>query len=195
MQSNALNEPAPTATQLPQPRGNARWRWSTPRRALVAGGTLAAVLGLGAVGAAAATSGSTSGSGHPPSGSHTSTGHAGPQPTVGGKVTGLSGDDITLQTQGDKSVTVVYSSSTTFKTMAGTQGSGATSSSSAAALKVGDFVGVDGTKNANGTVSASSVTIGTGMPSGGRGGPPGRKGTPPGQGARGGSAPNGAPAP
>jgi hypothetical protein len=194
MQSNALNEPAPTGTHLPQPRGNARWRWSTPRRTLAAGGTLAAVLGLGAGGAGAAMSGSTSGSGRPPSGSHASTGGARPQPTVGGKVTGLSGDDITLQTQGNKGVTVVYSSSTTFKTRAGTRGSGTTSSSSAAALKVGDFVGVDGTKNANGTVSASSVTIVTGMPSGGRGGPPGRKGAPPGQGGRGGSAPTGAPA-
>jgi hypothetical protein len=194
MQSNALNEPVPTATHLPQPRGNARWRWSTPGRALVAGGTLAAVLGLGAGGSGAATSGSTSGSGHAPSGAHASSGAARSQPTVGGKVTGLSSDDIIVQTQGNKSVTVVYSSSTTFRTMAGTRGSGTTSSSSAA-LKVGDFVGVDGTKNANGTVSASSITIGTGMPSGGRGGPPGRKGTPPGQGARGGSAPNGAPAP
>ena len=193
MQSNALNEPVPTATHLPQPRGNARWRWSTPRRALVAGGTLAAVLGLGAGGAGAATSGTTSGSGHPPSGAHASTGGAGPQPTVGGKVTGLSGDDITLQTQGDKSVTVVYSSSTTFKSMAGTRGSGTTSSSSAAALKVGEFVGVDGTKNANGTISASSVTIGAGMPPGGRAGPPGHEGTPSGQGGRAGSAPNGVP--
>ena len=91
-------------------------------------------------------------------------------------------------------MTVVYSSSTTFKTMAGTRGSGTTSSSSAAALKVGDFVGVDGTKNADGTVDASSVTIGTGMPPGGRGGPPGLEGAPPGQGGRAGSAPNGVPA-
>jgi hypothetical protein len=193
MQSNALNEPAPTATDLPQPCGNARWRWSTPRRTLVAGGTLAAVLGLGAGGAGAATSGSTSGSGHPPSGSHASTGSARPQPTVGGKVTGLRGDHMMVQTQGDKSVTVVYSSSTTFKTMAGTRGSG-TTSSSAAALKVGDFVRVDGTKNANGIVSASSVTIGTGMPPGGRSGPPGGQGAPPGHGGRGGSPPTGAPA-
>ncbi len=190
MQSNPLNERAPTGTNLPQPRGNARWRWSTPRRTLVAGGTLAAVLGLGAGGAGAATSGSTSGSSHPPSGSHGSTSGPRPQPTVGGKVTGLSGDDITVQTQGDKSVTVVYSSSTTFKTMAGTRGSGTSTSSSAAALKVGSFVGVDGTKNANGTVSASSVSIGTGMPAGGRGGTPGGKGAPPG---RGGSTPRGAP--
>jgi Domain of unknown function (DUF5666) len=191
MQSDALNEPDLTATHLPRPRGNARWRWSPPRRALVAGGTLAVVLGLGAGGAGAATSGSTSGSGQPPSGAHASSGGARSQPTVSGKVTGLSGDDITLQTQGDKSVTVVYSSNTTFKAMAGTRGAGTTSSSSAAALKVGDFVGVDGTKDANGTVSASSVTVGSGMPPGGRGGPPGHKDTPPGQGGRGGSAPNG----
>jgi len=194
MQSNALNEPAPTATHLPQPRGNARWRWSTPRRALVAGGTLAAVLGLGAGGSGAATSGSTSGSGHPPSDAHASTGAARSQPTVGGKVTVLSSDDIMLQTRGNKSVTVVYSSSTTFRTMAGTRGSGTTSSSSAAALKVGDFVGVDGTKNADGTISASSVTIGTRIPPDGRHRPPGHEGTPPGEGGRAGSAPHGVPA-
>jgi hypothetical protein len=191
MQSNPLR--APAATQLPQPRGNARWRWSTPRRTLVAGGTLAAVLGLGAGGAGAATTGSSPGSRHPPSGSHASARGA-PQPTVGGKVTGLSGDDITLQTQGNRSVTVVYSSSTTFKTRPDARGSETTSNSSASALKLGDFVGVDGTKNADGTVSASSVTIGTGPPSGGRGEPPVDTGAPPGHGGRGGPPRTGAPA-
>ena len=194
MQSDPLHEPSPTAIHLPQPRGNARWRWSTPRRTLVAGGTLAAVIGLGAGGAGAATSGSTSGSGHPPSGSHAPPGGALPRPTVGGKVTALHSDDVTVQTQGDTSVTVVYSPSTTFKTMSGARGSGTSSNSSAASLKVGDFVGVDGTKNADGTVTASSITIGTGVPSGGRGGPPGGKGAPPGRGSRGGSPPTGAPA-
>ena len=188
MQSTPQRRPAPTGSHLPQPRGNARWRWSTPRRSLVAGGTLAAVIGLGAGGAGASTSGAASGSGHPPSASHASPNGAVPRPTVGGKVTALNGDDMTVQTQGDKSVTVVYSSSTTFRTMSGARASGTTSSSSsAAALKVGDFVGVDGTKNTNGTVSASSVTIGTGRPPGGQGAPPGR-------GGRSGSPLTGAPA-
>ena len=124
------------------PRAGAWWRRD-----------LAAVIGLGAGGAGASTSGAASGSGHPPSASHASPNGAVPRPTVGGKVTALNGDDMTVQTQGDKSVTVVYSSSTTFRTMSGARASGTTSSSSsAAALKVGDFVGVDGTKNTNGTV-------------------------------------------
>jgi hypothetical protein len=187
MQSTPQRRPAPTGSRLLQPRGNARWRWSTPRRSLVAGGTLAAVIGLGAGAAGASTSGATSGWGRPSPGAHASPNRAAARPTLAGKVTGLKGDDMTVQTQGDKSVTVVYSSSTTFSTMSGARGSGSTSSSSAAALKVGDFVGVDGTKNADGTVSASSVTIGAGRPPGGRGAPPGRGGL-------GGAPPTGAPA-
>ena len=189
MQTDSRRQSAPSTGRLPQPRGNARWRWSTSHRTLVAGGTLAAVIGLGAGAAGAATSGTSAGSGHPPAGSRAPAGATGARPTVAGKVTGLNGDDMTLQTRGDKSVTVIYSSSTTFKTMSGTRGSAASSTSSATALKVGDFVGVEGTKNANGTISASAVTIGTGMPSGGRAGPPGGKGGPPG---RSGSPPGGA---
>ena len=41
---------------------------------------------------------------------------------------------------------------------------GASSKSSASALKVGDFVGAQGTKNSDGTVTASSIVIGTGRP-------------------------------
>jgi len=50
MQSNRVEGQVPTATHLPQPRGNARWRWSssTSRKAAMAGGAMAAVLGLGA---------------------------------------------------------------------------------------------------------------------------------------------------
>ena len=55
------------------------------------------------------------------------------------------------------SVTVVYSSSTTFKTNPGPNGG---TTSSASALKVGDFVGVQGTKNSDGTVPATAVVIG-----------------------------------
>ncbi len=47
--------PPTTGRALPEPRPGARWRWSTPRKTLVAGGALATVLSLiGAAGADAA---------------------------------------------------------------------------------------------------------------------------------------------
>ena len=79
------------------------------------------------------------------------------RPTVSGKITALSGDDITVETNAKTSVTVVYSSSTTFKADPGPSGG---TTSSASALKVGDFIGVQGTKNSDGSVTASSVMIG-----------------------------------
>jgi hypothetical protein len=142
---------------LPQPRHGSRWRWSRPRQAMAAGGVLAAVLGLGVAtggGAGAATATSTSdnsGAAHgaPPGGMA--------RPTVSGKITALSGDDITLDSNAKSSVTVVYSSNTTFKTNPGPSGG---TTSSASALKVGAFIGVTGTKNSDGSVTAASVTIG-----------------------------------
>ena len=93
-------------TELPRPRRGSRWRWSRPHRALVAGGALAAVLSLGvATGAGAATtpSGNSGGAhGRPPGGGMA-------RPTVSGKVTALSGDDITVETNAKSPVTVVYS--------------------------------------------------------------------------------------
>ena len=99
------------------------------------------------------------------------------RPTVSGKVTALSGDDITVETNAKSPVTVVYSAGTTFKANAG-PGGGTTSSASA--LKVGDFIGVQGTRNSDGSVTASSVTIGR-PPQTGKGGPggPARNGKPP----------------
>jgi hypothetical protein len=90
------------------------------------------------------------------------------KPTAAGKITALSGDDITLKGKGSTTQTVVYSSSTTFRTPSG-------STSSAAALKVGQSIGVTGTKASDGTVTASSITIG--VPPAGRGpsGHPGGK--------------------
>jgi hypothetical protein len=143
---------------------------------------------------------STSGMGNP--GSHAGANPHGPpggggggmaRPTVGGKVTALSGDDVTVQTQADKTTTVVYSSSTTFRTMSGSSGAPgtakSTASTSASALKVGDYVGVLGTKNANGTVTASSITISTSPLTGGKaGGPPGA-----GKDAKDGAPPTGTP--
>ena len=54
-------------TELPRPRRGSRWRWSRPRQALVAGGALAAVLGLGVAagaGAATTTSGNSGAAAH-----------------------------------------------------------------------------------------------------------------------------------
>jgi hypothetical protein len=166
------------ATALPSPRRGSRWRWSPPRHALVAGGALAAALGLGvaAAGPAAATSapsGNTGGvtRGRPPGGMA--------RPTVSGKITALSGDDVTVESGSATTTTVVYSSSTVFKSAPGPSGG---SNSSASALKVGEFIGVNGTKGTDGTVTASTITIGR-PPQRGKGGPgsgPGGKGgTPP----------------
>jgi Domain of unknown function (DUF5666) len=90
------------------------------------------------------------------------------RPTTGGKVTALSGDTITIETRDKDSQTVTYSSSTTFRTMSG--------SSTSAALKVGDFIGVEGTRHSNGSVTATSIMIGTNSPgSMGRGKPVGSR--------------------
>src|ERR1700733_2491185 len=99
-------------TELPRPRRGSRWRWSRPHQALVAGGALAAVLSLGiatGAGAATTTSGNSGGAAH---GRARGGGMA--RPTVSGKITALSGDDITVATNATTSVTVVYSSSTRF---------------------------------------------------------------------------------
>ena len=101
------------------------------------------------------------------------------RPAVSGKISALHGDDITLETKAKTAVTVVFSSSTTFGTDPGPSGS---ATSSASALKVGDFIGVQGTKNSDGTVTATSVTIGR-PPQMGKGGPGGGKGGKPPSGA------------
>jgi hypothetical protein len=162
-------------TELPRPRRGSRWRWSRPRHALVAGGALAAILGLGvATGAGAGASTTTSpgagaaGHGRPPGGLA--------RPTVAGKITALSGDDITVETNAKASVTVLTTSSTKFESNPGPSGGG--TMSSASALKVGDFIGVQGTKSSDGTVTATTVMIGR-PPQMGKGGAPGRGGTPP----------------
>jgi hypothetical protein len=161
-------------TELPRPRHGSRWRWSRPHQALVAGGALAAVLSLGVATGASAAAATTPGNsgpgahGRPPGGGMA-------RPTVSGKITALSGDDVTVETNAKTEVTVVYSSSTTFRADPGPSG-GATSSASA--LKIGDFVGVQGTKNSDGSVTASSVTIGRPQQSG-EGGGPAKGATPP----------------
>ena len=173
---------------LPRPHRGSRWRWSRPRRAMAAGGVLAAVLGLGvATGAGAGAATTTSGNsgaaaqGAPPGGMT--------RPTVSGKITALSGDDITITTNAKSTVTVVYSSSTTFKTNPGPSGG---TTSSATALKVGDFIGVNGTKNSDSSVTATTVMIGR-PPQTGNGGKGGKGG--PGGAIKGGKPPSGAGAP
>jgi hypothetical protein len=164
MTSTRRHEPVPTAgSELPQPHRGARWRWSKPRTTVVAGGALATVLSLGAgtvaAGAATADSSTPAGPrGQPP---------AGARPTVMGKVTALRGNDITVQARGKKTTTVVYSSATTFKTMSGPGGT--SSGASASALEVGGFIGALGTRNRDGSVTASSIVIGTGPPRAGNG--------------------------
>jgi len=174
MKSTRRHEPVPTAgSELPEPHRGARWRWSKPRTTLVAGGALAAVLSLGAgtVAAGTATAGSSTPAGprgQPPGGA---------RPTVMGKVTALSGNDITVQTRGKRSTTVVYSSATTFKTMSGPGGT--SSGARVSALEVGSFIGANGTKNSDGSVTASSIVIGTGPPPSAGNGAPAKRGAPP----------------
>lgn len=66
--------------------------------------------------------------------------------------------------------TVLYSASTTFKVITGADGTPTSSSSSS--LKVGDLIGVQGTRNSGGGVTATSIVIGTAAP-GGQSGPAG----------------------
>jgi len=114
-----------TGRALPAPRHGARWRWSTPRKTLVAGGVLASVLslvtGTAAVGATTRPASSSSGAGprgQPPAGTA--------QPTILGRISALSGADITVRTR-SKTTTVVYTSATTFKTMSGPSGASSNS--------------------------------------------------------------------
>jgi hypothetical protein len=93
----------------------------------------------------------------------------GVRPTAGGKITALSGDDITVATRNATTETIVYSSTTTFKTMSGT--------TTAADLKVGEFISVQGTTASSGDVTATAIMIGTGPP-GNHGGKPGEGGPP-----------------
>jgi hypothetical protein len=141
---------------------------------MVAGGALATVLGLGVATGAAAATGTSAGATSDNSGSPTQgrppAGMA--RPTVAGTVTALSGNTVTVETNAKRSVSVVTSSSTTYKSNPGPNGA---ATSSASALKIGAFIGVQGTKNADGTVTATTVVIGRppqmgkGLPSRGTG--------------------------
>jgi hypothetical protein len=102
------------------------------------------------------------------------------KPTAMGKITALSGDDITIEGRDATAETVTYSATTTFRGKSGT--------TTAAALKVGESIAVTGTKASDGTITATSIMIGMGnrppgggtRPPGGPGGkPPTGKGGPP----------------
>ncbi len=168
--NKSAQQPA-TSDELPHPRNGARWRWSPGRRAAVGGGILAVALGLGGAAAGASTP-TASPSAHPsmaPSDLK--------PPTAGGKVTSVGVGTITITTRQATSQVITYSSGTTFRSPSGT--------TTSSALAVGDFVGVIGTKNADGSVSATSIMVAT-KPPGQTGGPrgAGTSGTtPPGTGA------------
>ncbi len=168
-------------TGLPRPRRGARWRWAAPRGALVGGGVLAAVLGLGAAAGAAtnnsprpagAAPGASGARGTSPPGGATL---GGGRPTVAGRITAIHGDDITVAVRAapgrsgaPTTATVVYSGATSFKVVSAKSRTASASSSSA--LKVGAFVAVQGTRHGD-TVEASAVVFGVGppsVPSGGR---------------------------
>jgi hypothetical protein len=126
---------------------------------------------MGSVTAGAATPHTTK----PPAGARGAPPAGMNRPTAMGKITTLSGDDITIQGRDSTSETVVYSASTTFRDATGT--------TTAADLKVGQSIAVTGTKASDGTVTATSIMIGTGNR------PPGRGGDP--SGSPGGKAPTG----
>ncbi len=162
MQSDEVPDPVHrTGTGLPRPRRGARWRWSTPRTTLVAGGVLATLWGLGAGGAAAGAATATAG----PSNQAGASGQPRPgsaRPTVVGRITARNGNGITVQTRRKKTTTVVYYAAAKFTTLSGPGGT--TSASSASALEIGAFVAVQGTTNGDGSVMASSIVISTGPP-------------------------------
>jgi len=122
---------------------------------------LATLGGMGGTAAAAGAAGATAGSGNPagPSG-RPPAGSA--RPTVLGRITARNGNDITVRTRGRKTTTVAYYSATKFTVMSGPGAT--TSASSASALQVGAFVGVQGTTNGDGSVMASSIVISNGPP-------------------------------
>jgi hypothetical protein len=144
--------PSRTAgTTLPRPSGRARWRWAKGHRAAVGGGVLAAVLSLGTAGAAAATK--------PPTGPHGRLPSGDMRPTAAGRITALSGHDITIDAPGKgmRTLVVTYSNTTTtFRRGIGSAGP--------SALKVGEDIVVMGTRNSNGSVTARSIMIGPSRP-------------------------------
>jgi Domain of unknown function (DUF5666) len=140
------------AARLPHPARGSRWRWASSR-GVIGGSVVAMAIGLGSASAGAATP--SPGTATAP-GSHEQPPAGMGRPTAGGKITALSGNTITIQSRDNTSETVTYTGSTTFRARSGP--------STAAALKVGDFIRVQGTKESDGTVTATSIEVGTGAP-------------------------------
>jgi uncharacterized protein DUF5666 len=158
------NSPSLTA-ELPTPSRSSRWRWSTTRGAALCGGAILATLSVGGIAGAATTHDArppTSAHGPGPNGQ-------GQQPTASGKITVLSGDDITISTHGSGTETVTYTSTTTFESMSG--------KATASALKVGEFIAAQGAKASDGDVTATDIMVSSGPP--GRPGGQPRRGAPP----------------
>jgi hypothetical protein len=176
------SRPQQAPPDIPTPSPGSRWRWSPSRRALVGGGVLAAVLSLGSVAAGAAATSSTNAPAGAPAGAPPADAA---KPAAAGKITALSGNDITITNRDKTTETIVFAASTTFRTRSGT--------TTSSALKVGDFIAVMGTTNSDGTVTATSVMVGSPPPGrGGPGGPGGHRGGKPPAGQ--GGPPPGAPA-
>ncbi|HEX9069942.1 MAG TPA: DUF5666 domain-containing protein [Ktedonobacterales bacterium] len=94
-------------------------------------------------------------------------------PHVGGQITKISGNDITVQQRGGTQV-IHVSGSTTYTSITVTSSGPTKSTASLSDLKVGGFILAEGTKNSDGTLNAEAVTL---LPAGGLGhgkwGPPG----------------------
>jgi Domain of unknown function (DUF5666) len=148
-------------TTLPRPADRARWRWAQGRRAAVGGGVLAAVLSLGTAGAGAATTTK------PPAGPHGRLPSGDMRPTAAGRITALSGHDITIDApaRGMRKQVVTYSNTTTFRKGIGSAGP--------SALKVGEDIVVMGTRNSNGSVTARSIMVSPSRPARTRSAPKG----------------------
>src|SRR5262249_18296599 len=78
------------------------------------------------------------------------------RPMFGGRVTGVRNGTIVVRDRGGTTTTVVETASTSYTTLGRSRPA---TSSSASAVHVGDHVGVRGTTNADGTVTATSVTV------------------------------------
>jgi hypothetical protein len=137
---------------------------------------LGLAIGGGAIAGASSSSGSRP-STRPPAGSSapaSASGRHGPmgvKPTAVGTVTSVTGETFVLSTGSGTTVTVDVSSSTTYRDWG-------TASASLADVKVGQHVAVVG-KESDGTVTATSVMVGT-PPTSGKGGPGGGNSGPPG---------------
>ena len=153
METTPYDEPALTTAHLPQPRGQHRWRWSDPgpgrggrrrhgRRARPGcrggGGGEHAVVDAGTPPNRPPPPGSTA---SPKSGTHRLRASPGGHSSRAGSLRSCD-TAITVRARATETTTVEYSADTTFTSLGA---KGASTTASASALKVGVFVGVQGT--------------------------------------------------